>query len=156
MSPLPAGPRGMYFEEFQIGQQIITAGRSITEADIVGFAGLSGDFNQIHTDAEYSAKSPAGQRVAHGLLVTSIASGLAVQTGVMEGTVLFFREINEWKFIKPVVIGDTIHAVLEVKETREMRRLGGGVVLIEVTVKNQRDENVIKGVWTVLMAARPE
>lgn len=155
MSPLPAGPRGMYFEEFQAGQQINTAGRTITEADIVGFAGLSGDFNQIHTDAEYSAKSPAGQRVAHGLLVTSIASGLAVQTGVMEGTVLFFREINEWKFIKPVVIGDTIHAVLEVKETREMRRLGGGVVLIEVTVKNQRDENVIKGVWTVLMAARP-
>lgn len=154
MSPIPDGPRGMYFEEFQAGQQIITAGRTITEADIVSFAGLSGDFNQIHTDNVYAAKSPAGQRVAHGLLVTSIASGLAIQTGVMEGTVLFFREINEWKFIKPVVIGDTVHAVLVVKETREMRRLGGGVVVIEVSVKNQLDENVIKGQWTILMASR--
>ena len=72
--------------------------------------GLSGDFNQIHMDAEYSAMTPAGRRVAHGLLVASIVSGLAVQTGVMEGTVQFFREISEWKFIKPVFIGDTVHA----------------------------------------------
>jgi len=156
MSPIPSGPRGMYFEEFQTGQRIFTAGRTITEADIVGFAGLSGDYNQIHVDADYSAKAPFGQRVAHGLLVTAVASGLAMQTGVMEGTVLAFREINEWKFIKPVFIGDTVHVVLEVKETKDLRRIGGGSVMIEIGVVNQKDETVMKGVWTVLIASRPE
>ena len=155
MSPIPSGPRGMYFEEFQTGQRIITAGRSITEADIVSFAGLSGDFNQIHVDADYSAKAPFGQRVAHGLFVTAIASGMAMQTGVMEGTVLAFREINEWKFIKPVFIGDTVHVVLEVTATKDLRRIGGGSVMIEITVANQKDETVMKGVWTVLIASRP-
>jgi acyl dehydratase len=155
MSPIPSGPRGMYFDEFQTGQQILTAGRTITEADIVGFAGLSGDYNQIHVDADYSAKAPFGQRVAHGLLVTAIASGLAMQTGVMEGTVLAFREISEWKFIKPVFIGDTVHVVLEVKETKDLRRIGGGSVMIEIAVVNQKDETVMKGIWTVLIASRP-
>lgn len=155
MSPIPAGPRGMYFDEFQVGQRIVTAGRTVTETDIVNFAGISGDYNQIHVDAVYSAGSPFGQRVAHGLLVTAIASGLAMQTGVMEGTVLAFREINEWKFIKPVFIGDTVHVVLEVKETKDLRRIGGGSVMIEVSVVNQRDEVVMKGYWTVLIASRP-
>jgi len=155
MSPIPSGPRGMYFDEFQTGQRIVTAGRTITEADIVSFAGLSGDYNQIHVDADYSAKAPFGQRVAHGLLVTAVASGLAMQTGVMEGTVLAFREINEWKFIKPVFIGDTVHVVLEVKETKDLRRIGGGSVLIEVAVVNHKDEIVMKGLWTVLIASRP-
>jgi 3-hydroxybutyryl-CoA dehydratase len=155
MSPIPSGPRGMYFDEFQVGQRILTAGRTVTEADIVTFAGLSGDYNQIHVDADYSAKAPFGQRVAHGLLVTSIASGLAMQTGVMEGTVLAFREINEWKFIKPVFIGDTVHVVLEVKETKDLRRIGGGSVTIEVSVVNHKDDTVMRGVWTVLIAARP-
>lgn len=155
MSPIPTGPRGLFFDEFQPGQQITTIGRTLTEADIVGFAGLSGDFNQIHTDAVYSAKSPAGQRVAHGLLVLSIVSGLAVQTGVLEGTVLFFREIDDWKFVKPVFIGDTVHAIMEVGETKDMRRLGGGTVVIQFNVKNQNDETVMKGSWTVLVAARP-
>ena len=155
MSPIPVGPRGMYFDEFQTGQRILTPGRTVTEADIVSFAGLSGDYNQIHVDAAYSAQAPFGQRVAHGLLVTSIASGLAMQTGVMEGTVLAFREINEWKFIKPVFIGDTVHVRLEVKETKDLRRIGGGSVSIEVSVMNQKDDIVMKGVWTVLIASRP-
>src|SRR5512139_2616089 len=132
MSPIPSNPRGMYFEEFQPGQVIASAGRTVTEADIVNFAGLSGDFTQIHTDAEYSKKSLDVQRIAHGLLVLSIASELAAQTGVLEGTVIVFREINEWKFIQPVYIGDTIHVELEMMETKAMRRVGGGTVTIEL------------------------
>ena len=155
MSPIPSAPRGLYFDEFQPGQKIITAGRTITESDIVGFAGLSGDFNQMHVDAAYSKNTPFGQRVAHGLLGLSIASGLAVQTGVMEGTVLAFREVNEWKFIKPVFIGDTIHVELEVKETKEMRRIGGGSVMIELSVVNQDSVTVMRGVWTVLIVSSP-
>lgn len=156
MSPLPTQPRGMYFEEFEPGQRIVSAGRTITESDIVTFAGLSGDFNQIHTDADFSQGTPYGQRIAHGLLGLSIASGLAVQTGVMEGTVIAFREINRWKFVKPVLIGDTIHVELEVLETKALRRLGGGALVIELDVKNQHGDTVMKGQWTTLIASRPQ
>lgn len=149
-------PRGMYFEEFIPGQKIITAGRTITEADIVNFAGLSGDFNQIHTDAEFSKNTPFGQRIAHGLLGVAIVSGMAAQTGVMEGTVIAFREIKNWKFIKNILIGDTIHAVMEVKSTKELRRVGAGSVDIEISVKNQSDEVLMRGTWTVLMLLQPE
>jgi 3-hydroxybutyryl-CoA dehydratase len=147
---------GLYFEEFQVGLTIISPGRTVTESDIVSFAGLSGDYNLIHTDAEYSRETPFGARVAHGLLGLAIVSGLAVRTGVLEGTVLAFREINEWKFVRPVFIGDTIRALLEVTETKELRRLGGGAVSIDFDVRNQKDETVMKGNWKVLIASRPE
>lgn len=155
MSPLPNRPRGMYFEEFQPGQLIFTAARTITESDVVNFAGISGDFTQIHIDAEFSKTTTFGQRVAHGLLGIAIASGLAMQTGLMEGTVIAFREINEWKFSKPVFLGDTVHVELEVKETKAIPRLGGGAVVIELDVKNQHNDTVMKGKWTALFANRP-
>jgi 3-hydroxybutyryl-CoA dehydratase len=148
-------PRGRYFEEFEAGQEITSAGRTVTETDIVAFAGLSGDYNQIHTDVEYSKDTQYGKRVAHGLLGLSIASGLAVQTGILEGTVLFFREINEWRFLKPIFIGDTIHVGMEVMETKPLRRIGGGMVVIKLDVLNQDDEAVMRGLWNVLVASKP-
>lgn len=154
MSILISLSRGLYFEEFEVGQRIISTGRTVTENDIVTFAGLSGDYNQIHTDSEFSKNTPFGQRVAHGLLGISIASGLAMRTGVLEGTVLAFREINEWKFSKPIFIGDTIHVVLEIKEVKALPRLGGGTVIIQLSVKNQHDETTMKGSWTVLVASK--
>ena len=154
MTGIPTGPRGMYFEEFSVGQRIVSAARTVTEADIVGFAGLSGDFNQIHTDAVYASQTPFGQRVAHGLLGLSIASGLVVQTGMMEGTIIAFREINEWKFIQPIFIGDTIHVEVEVLETKELRRVGGGSIVICLDVKKQTNETVMKGIWKALISSR--
>jgi acyl dehydratase len=148
--------RGQYFEEFEVGQRFTSVGRTITESDIVNFAGLSGDFTLIHTDAEYSKTTPAGQRVAHGLLGLAIASGLAVRTGVLEGTVIYFREISEWKFVKPILIGDTIHVEMSVVETKALRRMGGGAVTIEFDVKNQHSETVMKGAWRVLVASWPQ
>ena len=156
MSPLPPAQRGMYFEEFEIGQRVVSAARTITETDIVLFAGLSGDFNQIHIDAEFSKKTPFGARVAHGLLGLSIASGLVVQTGLMEGTIMAFREVNEWKFIKPIYIGDTIHVETEVKETKALPRIGGGSIVIALDVKNQKGETLMKGTWTALISSRPK
>lgn len=147
--------RGMWFEEFKVGQQIISAGRTITENDIVSFAGLSGDYNQIHTDKEFAEKTTFGQRVAHGLLVLSIASGLAMRTGVLEGTVIAFREINNWKFTNPVFIGDTVHSELNVVETKPIPRIKGGSIVIEIVVKNQRDEVTMKGTWTALVSSKP-
>lgn len=155
MSPLPPAVRGMYFEEFEVGFKLVTAGRTVTEGDIVTFAGLSGDFNQIHTDEVYSQSAPFGRRVAHGLLGLSIASGLAVQTGMMEGTIMAFREVNNWKFIKPIYIGDTIHVEIEVLETKALPRIGGGSVVIELDVKNQDGESTMKGTWNALFHSKP-
>lgn len=148
--------RGRYFEEFAIGQTYTSVGRTITEYDVLTFAGLSGDYNQIHTDAEFAKTTPYGQRIAHGLLGLAIASGLAMRTGILEGTVLAFREIQEWKFTKPVMIGDTLHVELEVVDLKPFPRLGGGMVTILVDVLNQRSEAVMKGKWLVLVASKPQ
>jgi acyl dehydratase len=93
-------PQGRYFEEFAIGDTFVSAGRTITEADIVNFAGLSGDFTQFHTNAESARQSVFGQRVAHGLLVLSVASGLVAQMGIVNGDVLsFLLQKNYWQLL---------------------------------------------------------
>jgi acyl dehydratase len=153
MSELTYQPRGRHFEEFEIGQQLRTIGRTITETDIVNFAGVSGDYNRIHTDAVYAEQDTFGQRVAHGLLVQSIATGLTVQSGTIEGTVLAFRELT-CKFSLPVFIGDTIHVELEVTEKKEFRRLGGGNVVFKYSVKNHEDKIVQRGDWTMLIKSK--
>ena len=107
-------------------------------------------------DEEYCQDSPFGQRVAHGLLVMSVIQGLGVQSGFMEGTVIAFREIENWKFAKPVFIGDTVHGELEITETKYLRRLGGGSISIDLKVKNQHDEVVMKGTWIALISERPQ
>lgn len=149
-----ARTRGIYFDEFEIGDSVESVGRTITETDIVNFAALSGDYNLIHTDAEYSKTQLFGQRVAHGLLVLSIASGMAVRLGFMEDTVIAFRGL-EWKFVAPVFIGDTIHLRVTVESAKPMGRLGGGFVGLKMEVINQRDEVVNRGVWQVLCKAAP-
>jgi acyl dehydratase len=142
---------GLFFEEFAVGQSITSQARTVTEADLVGFASLSGDWNAIHTDAEFAAKHPFGQRVAHGLLVLSIASGLAIRLGFMEETVLAFRDMEDWKFSLPVFIGDTVRVRLTVGETKPMARLGGGLVRMKVEILNQEDKVVQRGTWGVLV-----
>ncbi len=147
--------RGRYFEEFAQGDVAVSAGRTITEADIVNFAGLAGDYTQIHTNAEFAQQGFFGQRVAHGLLLMSIASGLLAQLGFLEGTVLAFRELT-WKFSLPVFIGDTVHVQATVANLKEMKRLGGGSVTFEVQVINQDKKVVQSGQWIVVVASRPE
>jgi acyl dehydratase len=97
-----------------------------------------------------------GKQIAHGLLGLSIASGLAWQTGILDGTVIAFREVTEWKFVKPVFIGDTIYVEMEVKEAKALPRIGGGSVTISLEVKNQSDEVCHRGQWTVLMMSKPK
>ncbi|MBP9500637.1 MAG: hypothetical protein KBF17_00605 [Candidatus Promineofilum sp.] len=153
MTELVYQPKGLYFEDFTVGTRLRTAGRTITEADIVGFAGLSGDFNQIHTNAVHAAADTFGKRVAHGLLVQSIATGLAVQSGVIEGTVLAFRELD-CKFSLPVFIGDTVHVEIEIIETKALPRLKGGNVTMKHTVVNQDGAAVQRGNWVMLVKSR--
>lgn len=142
--------QGRYFEEFEVGDTLETAARTITETDVVRFAGLSGDYNQLHTDAEYAADTMFGERIAHGLLGLSIVSGLSSRLGFGEGTVEAFTSL-EWKFRGPIKLGDTIRARLEVRRKKEMVRLGGGFVVLDVVVLNQKDETVQKGSWTLLV-----
>ena len=152
-TPRLAKPRGLYFEEFVIGDTVESVGRTVTEADIVLFAGLSGDYNLIHTDAEYAKNQIFGQRVAHGLLVLSIASGMAVRLGFMEDTVIAFRGL-EWKFVKPVFIGDTVRLRVTIEEKKEMRRMGGGLVNFKMEVINQNNEVCQRGNWEILCKSR--
>ena len=154
--PEKVARRGMYFEEFAVGLRITTTGRTITETDIVQFSGLSGDFNQIHTDAVFAAGTVFGRRVAHGLLVLSIVSGLVVQSGFMEGTIMAFREVESWKFSRPVFIGDTIHVMAEVTDTKALPRLGGGAITLKLIVHNQDGETVQSGTWIALIASDSE
>ena len=148
--------RGMYYEEFEVGTTLDTDSRTITEADIMTFAGVSGDMNPMHTSARFAADTPFGERVAHGALVLSLATGLIYRTRIIEGTVLAFRSVDEWKFSQPVFIGDTIHCQLEVASTKDAKRLGGGLVVITVRVFNQEDKLVQKGSMTVLVASKPD
>ncbi len=148
-------PRGRYFEEFHVGDVVVSAGRTITEADVVAFAGLSGDFTQLHTDAEFARQGMFGQRVVHGLLGLAVASGLTAQLGFIEGTALAFRELT-WKFSLPIFFGDTIHVQAAVSDLKAMRRVGGGAVTLDVKVINQDDKVVQRGEWVVLISSKPE
>jgi len=153
MSEVTYQPRGYHFEEFEIGQKIGTAGRTVTEADVVRFAGLTGDFNQIHIDAVYAADSMFEQRVAHGMLVLSIAVGLATQTGIIDGTTLAFRDVNT-KFKSPVFLGDTVRVEIEIVALKALARLGGGNVTMKYRVLNQRNETVMRGEWGMLIKSK--
>ena len=148
------GPIGYYFEETEIGQTLVTRGRTVTEADIVQFASLTGDFNPMHTNAEYMKVHPMGQRVAHGMLTLSYAVGQLYQLGFMERTVLAFRGMA-MKFSLPVLIGDTIHVRLTIKEKKEMRRLGGGIITAEIKILNQDNKTVQSGTMELLLALKP-
>jgi acyl dehydratase len=147
------GPIGLYYEDIEVGQKMVTRGRTITESDIVQFAALTGDYNPMHTDAEYMKKSQFGQRVAHGMLSLSYAVGQAYQLGFMERTVVAFRGL-EMKFSLPVFIGDTLHSELTIKDMKPMGRLGSGVVTLEVRILNQEQKVVQSGEWTIMIAMK--
>jgi acyl dehydratase len=145
--------RSWYLEDFEVGREMRTPGRTITEADIVAFSGLSGDYNPLHTDKVYAADGPFGQRIAQGLLGLAVTSGLVTRLGIMEESVLAFRELS-CKFRKPIFIGDTIHVRVTVLETKAVPRIGGGSVKVGVKLYNQNDDMVQSGTWTALVRSR--
>ena len=148
-------PRGLFFEEFEPGYKVMTNGRTVSESDIMQFAGLSGDWNPMHTDAEYAKAEMFGERVAHGLLGLSIASGLALQTGFLNRTVEAFTGLD-WKFRAPIKIGDTIFVEAEVKEKKLAPGGTSGFVEFNVNVKNQRGERVQRGTWMIVVKCKPK
>ena len=142
-----------YFEDFALDSVSTSRTRTVTEADIVNFAGLSGDFIELHVSEAYAAKGPFGKRIAHGALVFSISTGLTVQTIKIDDTVIAFYGMDKLRFTRPVFIGDTIHVVKKVI-AKEQKGADRGVVTFETTVLNQNGETVIVYTDKLLVKAR--
>lgn len=146
--------RGKCIEEFEIGQVDESRGRTITETDVVTFSWVSGDVNPMHTDAEHSAKSPIGQRIAHGALGLSIATGLSAGLGYLEGTAVAALGVDEWKFLKPILFNDTIRLRATVVSARPTSKPDRGVLVRRMELVNQRGEVVQSGLMTTMVLTR--
>jgi acyl dehydratase len=149
--PMEEIVRSLYFDDFRVGQKFVSKSRTLTEADIVNFAGLSWDHNQLHTDAVYAGKTQYGKRIAHGLLGVVAHAGLTYQ--LTEDSILALLELN-WKFHRPIYIGDTMHVEQTVKELRESSAGDRGVLTFEKEVRNQSNEVVQTGTTTILLKKR--
>jgi acyl dehydratase len=155
-SPEPGGGplrRGLLFDAFAVGDRFVSPARTVTEADIVAFAGLSGDYNPLHTDEEYARRTPFRGRVAHGLLIQAIASGLANQTSIFDGTIAAIEEMLI-RYRAPVYPGDTLHVELEVVEKEPEPSPRRGWVRFAIRVLNQKDVLATDGEWRTLMHRR--
>jgi acyl dehydratase len=126
----------------------------VTEADLVAFSGVSGDFNPLHTDAVFAAGSIYGERIAHGALVLSLATGLRQRVGLFDGTLMGLLEIRSWRFRAPVRIGDTIRVRTEVTELRPTSKPDRGVMVQRVEVLSQDDVVVNDGELVMLLKRR--
>ena len=142
-----------YFDDIEVGEEYESPGRTVTETDIVMFAGLSGDYNILHTDAEFMKQSIFGERIAHGLLGLSIQSGLFTRATLPYATIALSG--LRWKFKGPIKIGDTIRVRARVSAKKETEKPERGLVTLERRVVNQRDEVVQEGETDLLVERRP-
>ncbi len=144
----------LWFEDLTIGDRWCSTGRTVTEADLITFCGVSGDFHPLHTDAEYAARTSFGARIVHGALVLSLATGQRGRLPFVGEALIAFAEIRSWRFRRPVFIGDTLRTgttIAELVETSDGRR---GVVVQRVEVRNQHDEVVQAGEMVNLLRRR--
>jgi acyl dehydratase len=148
-----AGEQRQFFEDIEVGQEYVSPGRTVTEADIVAFAGLSGDYNVLHTDAEFMRTSIFGERIAHGLLGLAIQSGLGTRAMPRPFATIAFLGLR-WRFKGPIKIGDTIKVRIRVTDKRETSKPDRGIVVLQRTVTNQRGEVVQEGDTDVMVERR--
>lgn len=143
---------GLYFEDFNVGDVFKTKSRTVTETDIVVFSGLSGDYNALHTNEEFAKCTEHGTRIAHGMLVLSIATGLMYPLGITDETAIGFLGINEFKFVKSVKAGNTIRVEVKIIDKRESKsRKDAGIIIREISILNQKDELVQRGTFALLV-----
>jgi acyl dehydratase len=146
----------LYWDDVQVGDRCTSGGRTVTEADVVNFAGLSGDFHALHTDETFAAASPAGRRIAHGVLVVSMSAGLVAKLPLMRGlerTTLGLKELS-CRFLRPTMIGDTVSVDLEVADKRDGSKPDRGVVVMRRSIRNQQGIVVIEGSWVLVVRRR--
>ena len=146
---------GKFFEEFHVGDHFTSRARTITEADVVYYAGFTGDYNPLHTDHEFASKTLFGQRIAHGMVGASIAIGLWYRIGLTEGTAMALLE-TDWKFVGPIFFGDTVHTEATILETRRLSKPGRGLIRVGLDLVNQRGETVQKGTHIIMIRSNPE
>jgi 3-hydroxybutyryl-CoA dehydratase len=139
----------LFYEDLNVDDEDQSTGRTVTEADVVSFAGLSGDFNNMHIDEEFAKKTVFGTRVAHGLCVLSIASGLWFTMPRL--ATIAFMGLEDWRFSDAVKFGDTIRITRKLVEKREHKRPNMGFLIFEVNVHNQENKIVQKGKWVILV-----
>lgn len=145
-----------WFEECRVGRTASSPGRTMTEADVVAFAGLTGDWHPLHTDAVHAAASEFGQRIAHGLLGLGVAIGLLARCGLVEPAVLALLGVDEWRFSAPIRLGETIHARASVQAARPSRsKPDRGIVTLTVEVVRADGVVAQQGQVTLLVARRP-
>lgn len=128
-----------YFENYQIGETWFSKARTITETDVVMFAGLSGDWYPLHTDKEYAANTQFKQRIAHGMLILSVSTGLLQ---FEPGAIVAFYGMENVRFKKPTFIGDTIHLEVKIIDSKE-KDLNTGIITAQVEIKKQTGETVV-------------
>lgn len=144
-----------YFEDFELGDEFLTPRRTITEADVAMFAGLSGDYNPLHTDAVMAEQTIFGERIAHGLLGLAVVTGLKQRLGLFDGTVIAFLGIT-WNFKAPIRIGDTIQTKVVIAEKRDTSKSDRGIIVQHVQLLNQHEEVVQEGHHTLMMKRRKD
>lgn len=146
----------LWFEDFHAGQVFETRSRTITEADVVMFAGWSWDTNPVHTDAVSALEGRFGERIAHGVLGLSVAMGLVAGTGVFEGSSIALLGIDGWRFRAPLLIGDTVRCRVEVTSVRLTQRGDAGILERGLTLLNQRSDVVQEGEIGLMVRRRPD
>ena len=147
---------GKYFEELVAGSEFITPSRTLTETDVVMFAAMTGDYNEIHTSEVFMKKSQFGKRLVHGLLALSVSHGLLFRLGLLDGTAIAFLDIESWKFEAPIFFGDTIHVKITISETRASKsKPDRGIVKLFLEVIKQDDTVVQSGFKTLMIRRTP-
>lgn len=146
-------PRGLYLEDFEIGKEYISPARTVTEADVVNFAGVSGDFNPLHMDEEFGKQTQFGKRIAHGALGFIISTGLSNQMGLYEGTTIAFVE-GTLKYTAPLLIGDTVHVTVVPRELRHSSKPGKGILKQELRLVNQDGVTILESLQTLMMKSK--
>jgi acyl dehydratase len=140
----------MYFDDFTVGKKYATGGRTITESDLILFSGISGVYSPLHLDEEYCRKTIFKKRIAHGPLILSISNGLVGALNLYEESIVALLEM-EWKFLKPVFIGDTIRVIETVHGKKNTKNAERGIVIFDRSIQNQKEEEVQKGTIVVLV-----
>lgn len=150
---MPYKLRGRTFDEFAIDEEIVSGARTVTEADVANFAYLSGDFQPEHMNDEYARKGPMGERIAHGLLVLSMATGLLNQTGAFEGTSIAILEVTA-RFIKAVKFSDAVRAIQKIVAKKETSKPDRGILTTRISVLNQDDQTILEADLVMLLYRR--
>jgi acyl dehydratase len=147
---------GRFFDEFVIGEEFITPTRTMTETDVVMFAAMSGDYNELHTSEEFGKKTQFGRRIVHGLLGLAVSHGLLFRLNFLEGTAIAFLGIESWKFEAPLFIGETIWVKVKVAEKKESKtKSDRGAIKFFVQILKQDHTVIQSGYKSIMLRRKP-